>query len=374
MTPIPRRVLAEPERLDWLRLIRTENIGPITFFRLLERYGTAAAALRALPELALRGGRTKPLRVATKADAERELAANAAIGARLIAACEPDYPERLAGIDDPPPVMSLLGAAHLLRRPTVALVGARNASLNGRRLAETMARDLGARGYVVVSGLARGIDTAAHEGALGTGTGAVQAGGIDVVYPEENQDLYRRIAAQGVVLAETAIGSQPQARHFPRRNRLISGCSQAVVVVEAAEKSGSLITARMAAEQGREVLAVPGSPLDPRARGGNSLIKEGATLVESADDVHRALAGPGRLPLAERSRERFGLAPMTAPDEAEIARAMPRLLESLSPAPVLIDELIRDCQLSAPVVLTVLLELELAGRVEHQPGGRVSLI
>ncbi|HSK40776.1 MAG TPA: DNA-processing protein DprA, partial [Arenibaculum sp.] len=264
---LPRRPLSERERVDWLRLIRSENVGPVTFFRLVERFGDAGAALDALPSLAKRGGRTAPLRVCGRSDAERELAANLRAGARLVAACEPDFPGPLAALDDCPPMISVRGSGHLLHQPAVALVGARNASLNGRRMAGRMACDLGEAGYLVVSGLARGIDAAAHEGALAHGTAAVVAGGIDVIYPEENRELHGRIGEAGVLVAEMPVGTHPQARHFPRRNRIISGLSLAVVVIEAAPRSGSLITARMAADQGREVFAVPGSPLDPRCQG-----------------------------------------------------------------------------------------------------------
>ncbi|AWK87282.1 DNA-processing protein DprA [Azospirillum thermophilum] len=393
----PRRPLSDAERLDWLRLIRTENVGPITFHRLLDQFGTVRAALDALPELARRGGRTKPLRIATRAEAEREMEANRRVGARLICACEPDYPEPLAAVDDAPPVVSVLGHAHLLKRRCVAMVGARNASLPGKKFAERLARELAEAGLVVVSGLARGIDTAAHTGALAGalagGTAAVLAGGIDVVYPPENEALYRDIVAQGAVVAECPVGTQPQARHFPRRNRVISGLSLGVLVVEAAMRSGSLITARMALEQGREVMAVPGSPLDPRCQGTNNLLRQGAVLVEGADDVLRALETLRPLRMEERQRDLFGASPATAggtgrgtgngtgngaagpavTDEAELARARAVVLENLSPTPVTIDELVRGCQLSAPVVLTVVLELELAGRVQRQPGNQVSL-
>jgi DNA processing protein len=369
----PRRPLSDAERLDWLRLIRTENVGPVTFHRLIEQYGTARKAIDVLPDLARRGGRVKPLRVMPKAEAERELEANARLGARLLCWCEPDYPEPLAAVDDAPPVISVLGHAHLLKRRAIAMVGARNASLNGRKFAEGLARDLGAAGLLVVSGLARGIDTAAHRGSLATGTAAVVAGGVDVVYPEENEGLYRDIAAQGAVVAECAVGTQPQARHFPRRNRIISGLSLGVVVVEAAMKSGSLITARMALEQGREVFAVPGSPLDPRCRGTNNLIRQGGTLVEDADDVLRVFQHLKAPPLAERE-DLFSVARPAVPDESEVQRARAIVIENLSPTPVAIDELVRGCQLSPPVVLTVVLELELAGRVQRLPGNQISLI
>ncbi|MEI6560089.1 MAG: DNA-processing protein DprA [Rhodospirillaceae bacterium] len=374
-----RRPLSDTERLDWLRLIRTENVGPVTFFRLLEQCGSAARALQLLPEMARRGGRSKPLRITSKAEAEREIAATARLGARLLAACEPDYPAALAAIDDAPPLISLLGHGHLLSQGAVAVVGARNASLNGRRFAQQLARDLATAGLVVVSGLARGIDTAAHQGALPGGTVAVLAGGVDVIYPEENEPLYRRLKAEGALIAECPVATQPQARHFPRRNRLISGLSLGVVVVEAAAKSGSLITARFALDQGREVLAVPGSPLDPRSEGPNALIRQGATLVQSAADILEALAGLARPPLAERLQGDLFLAPppalVTPPaDETELARARTLVLESLGPTPVPVDELIRGCQLSPPIVHTVVLELELAGRVERRPGNQVNLI
>ncbi|MBP2297810.1 DNA processing protein [Azospirillum picis] len=365
--------MTDTERLDRLRLIRTENVGPITFHRLIEQYGSAAAALDALPDLAKRGGRAKPLRILSKADAEREMQANRRFGARLLCAGEPDYPEPLAAVDDAPPVISVMGHAHLLRRRAVAIVGARNASLNGKKFAESLARDLGAAGLLVVSGLARGIDTAAHTGALAGGTAAVLAGGIDVVYPPENEQLYRDIVAQGAVVAESPIGTQPQARHFPRRNRVISGLSLGVLVVEAALRSGSLITARMALEQGREVMAVPGSPLDPRCHGTNNLLRQGATLVERAEDVLQAIETMRPPAVREREADLFSAARAAEPGEADLAKARSLVLENLGPSPVTIDELVRGCQLSAPVVLTVVLELELAGRVQRLPGHQVSL-
>ncbi len=371
---LTRRPLSDAERQDWLRLIRAENVGPITFFRLLVQYGSAAAALKALPDLARQGGRTKALRIPTKAEAERELAACARAGVRVLAACEPDYPEALATVDDRPPLLFVLGHAHLLRRPAVAVIGARNASANGRRFAHLLARDLSEAGLVVVSGLARGIDAAAHEGAMAGGTVAVLAGGVDVIYPEENEALYRRLIVEGVAISENPVATQPQARHFPRRNRLISGLSQGVVVVEAALKSGSLITTRFALEQGREVLAVPGSPLDPRCQGTNSLIREGATLIQSAADVLQALAHLTRPKAGEGAESGPAAKPSPPPDETDLVRARALVLESLSPSPVPIDELVRGCQLSAAIVQTVVLELELAGRAERRPGNQVNLI
>ncbi len=374
----PTRALSAKDRLDWLRLIRTENVGPVTFRHLVARFGTAGAALEALPELSRRGGRARPLKPASKAEAERELAALERLGTRLVAVGEADYPPALAPVDDAPPLLAVRGYAHLLQRPMVGMVGARNASINGRRLAQRLAGEVAAAGFLVVSGLARGIDSAAHEGALAGGTAAVMAGGIDVVYPPENTDLYARIIEAGVAVSETPPGTQPQARHFPRRNRLISGLALGVVVVEAAPRSGSLITARLAGEQGREVFAVPGSPLDPRAQGCNQLIRGGATLVQSADDILEGLRAMTTKPLADRQGTLFATLPAepvsvpTPVDVPEEVRAA--ILEWLSPTPTPVDELLRECQFSAAVIWTVLLELELAGRVERQPGNRVSLI
>ncbi len=373
MTPL-QRTLTEAERIDWLRLIRSENVGPITFFELLRAYGSAAAALEALPELARRGGRARNVKICSAAAAEREIDGVAAAGARLLALAEPAYPKALAAIDDPPPLITVKGHAHLLNKPALGIVGTRNASAGGVRFTENMARDLGARGLVVVSGLARGIDAAAHRGALETGTAAVFAGGIDVVYPPEHEELAADIAETGVIIAEIAVGTQPQARHFPRRNRLISGLSLGVLVVEAAPKSGSLITSRMALEQGREVFAVPGSPRDPRCRGPNHLIRQGARLTETADDVMEGLEGMMRAPLEEREIATFVAPQPEPPSDQEVAAAREVVRERLSPTPVEVDELLRQCQLTAPVVLTVLLELEMAGRLDRHPGGRVSLL
>ncbi|MBB4287106.1 DNA-processing protein DprA [Roseospira goensis] len=371
---VPAMALSDTDRRDWLRLIRSENVGPITFHRLLRQYGSAAAALEALPALARRGGRTRPLRVCSRAAAERELAALARAGVQVLAHGDSGYPRALAPLEDSPPLLFAVGSASLLERRAVAIVGARNASLNGRKLAHRLAQDLARADLLVVSGLARGIDTAAHQGALAGGTAAVLAGGVDVVYPPENQSLYDALVDRGVVLSEMPLGEAPQARHFPRRNRIISGIALGVVVVEAAARSGSLITARLAAEQGREVFAVPGSPLDPRAAGPNRLLREGATLTETADDVLRGLADLLRAPLAEPEAAQFrvGAAQPVSDAEADAARAV--VLVALGPAPVTVDELIRGCQLSVSVVATVLLELELAGRLERLPGGRVALL
>lgn len=361
--------LSDHERRAWLRLARTQNVGPVTFRNLLARFGTASAALEELPRMANRGG-GKNFALASEDDAARELAALAKLGGKLIASCETEFPTGLKALEAPPPVISVLGHPHLLRKEMVAIVGARNASALARKFADILARDLGFAGLVVVSGLARGIDAAAHEAALAVGTVGVVAGGVDIIYPPENEKLYAAIRNQGVILSEMRLGEAPQARHFPRRNRIISGLSRGVVVVEAAEKSGSLITASYAIDQGREVFAVPGSPLDPRARGANRLIKEGATLTESAEDILSVLSP--MLGSAFEEPDSLSPTPATEALEAEADRIRSRVEEALGPAPVEIDELIR--QLGAPVaaVLTVILELELAGRCRRHPGNRVS--
>ena len=372
MRPSDPRPLDDDERLAWLRLIRSEKVGPISFRQLLARYGSAELAIEALPEIARRAGRSRPIRIGAKDAAERELAAIQRLGGRALALCEAEYPVPLAAVEDAPPILFLLGDASRLHTPCVALVGARNASANGRRLARDLASGLGRAGFTVVSGLARGIDAAAHGGALESGTVAVLAGGVDVVYPPEHEALYRDIADRGAVLAEMPPGTEPQARHFPRRNRLISGLSLGVVVVEAALRSGSLITARCALEQGRELLAVPGSPLDPRARGCNHLLRQGATLVEEPDDVTRALLGmaaPGRRETAAEAKE----SPAPIPSEDEVDRVRRRIESLLGAAPVTVDEVIRQSHLSPAVVNTALMELELAGRAERQSGNRYAL-
>ncbi len=374
----------DAERIARLRLVRSDHVGPITFRELLRHLGNARAAVDALPSLAARGGRRR-LTVFPKAQAEAEIADFAKHGGRHLFMGEADYPPALAAVEDAPPVLLLLGDAALLRRPAVAVVGARNASANGRRLAREIAAGLAAEGILVVSGMARGIDTAAHEGALSGGTAAVLAGGPDIVYPEENRPLYEAIGARGAILAESPPGLVPQARHFPRRNRIISGLSRGVVVVEAAPRSGSLITARLANEQGREVLAVPGSPLDPRCRGSNDLIRRGAGLVESAADVLSAIGGIGGVGAVERA----AIAPPPAiarpPAVAQAAAAdaggatgddavRRRVVEALGPSPAPIDAVIRELGVAPRAVMTVLLELELAGRLQRLPGNIASLL
>lgn len=365
--------LTQAEKINWLRLSRTENIGPITFYRLIERFGSAGKALEALPGLAARGGRSKPLTPPALVQIEAELEDLEKLGGKIItAACE-EYPLALSATDDAPPVISVIGNTDLLNSSCIAMVGARNASLNGKKFAEKLARDLGARGQTIVSGLARGIDTAAHVGSLDSGTIAVVAGGIDVVYPEENKKLFDAICERGLVIAESPLGMAPIAQHFPKRNRIVSGLSKACVVVEATMKSGSLITARMAGEQGRDVMAVPGSPLDPRASGPNHLIREGATLIRSADDILEILMNFSGNSLREPFYPSSFIAAGEAP-ESLAENAQENVLSHLSYTPISIDELLRSCHVTIPVLQTILLELELAGRVKRLPGNRVSLI
>ncbi len=381
MSP-PLRALTETERLAWLRLFRSENVGPITFRQLLRRFGSAEAALEALPDLSRRGGRARPVRICPADTAEHELAELTRLKAQLLALCEPDYPEALRAVDDAPPLIALRGRSELLQRPAVAVVGARNASANGRTLARRLGGELAEAGYLVVSGFARGIDTAAHEGALTQATLAVLAGGLDTIYPPQNATLFDRLTREGVLLSEMPPGSEPQGRHFPRRNRIIAGLSLGIVVVEAARRSGSLHTARLAADYGREVMAVPGSPLDPRAQGCNGLLRQGATLIESAAHVLEALAGstPAITPafpetaVTEAAATRVEIVGATGPGSEEQPQATDKITELLSPTPISVDELIRQCQLSAASVGTLLLELELAGRLERHPGNRVALI
>ncbi len=354
------------EIVERLRLVRTEGVGPITYRRLLDRYRSPAEALDALPALARAGGRASPLRIPNAADAERELANLDKLGARLLFLGEPDYPALLAETESAPPVLAVLGHVAALRSRCVALVGARNASTNGKHMAELLAHDLATAGLVVVSGMARGIDTSAHTGALRAGQ---TVAAIAVVYPAENAELQRRVAEAGAVVAEAPFGTAPQARHFPRRNRVIAGLSLAVIVVEAAPRSGSLITARFATEMGRELFAVPGSPLDPRCRGSNDLLRTGAHLVESASDV---LAN-----LPDRARRRPGISEPTAPYEGppidpDVARRL--IIENLSADPTEVDDLVRRCQLSASAAIAALLELELGGRVEMLPGNKACLV
>jgi DNA processing protein len=365
-----RASLSDEQRIDWLRLIRSDNVGPRTFRDLVNHFGGARAALDALPTLARRGGAAAS-RICSRQEAEKELAAARARGIAMIALGEPDYPPRLRMIDDAPPLIAVRGERTILTRHLVAIVGSRNASAAGMKFAARLARDLGAAGYGIVSGLARGIDAAAHRASLESGTIAVLAGGHERIYPAEHVPLAEEIVAHGAAVSEMPLAWEPRAHDFPRRNRIISGLAVGVVLVEAARRSGSLITARLAGEQGREVFAVPGSPLDPRAEGTNGLIKQGATMLTEAKDVIDALApivGRGfDLPVEEPARD-----DPVAGEPSEDERS--RILALLGPSPCSIDDLVRLSRSSPAIVRMVLLELELAGRIERHGGGLVSLV
>ena len=371
--PLPQAPLDPAQRLACLRLIRSDNVGPVTFRELINHFGGAVQALEALPELSRKGGRRQALRICPRDVAQAELDSAVKIGARPIFTIEPGYPPALAAVDAPPPLLYVKGNAGHLTRPMVAIVGARNGSAAGQKLARLFASQLGAAGFVIASGLARGIDAAAHDAALATGTVAVLAGGIDNIYPPENAGLQRAIGERGCLVTENPPGFVPRAQDFPRRNRIISGLSLGVLIVEAARRSGTLITARMAGEQGREVFAIPGHPLDPRAEGTNALIKSGATMVTEPEDVLSALApmlreSPGPAFLAAPGGPPPGGARLASPPRE--APRMPdgdreRLLAALGPAPVDIDELGRATGLPVRAIQVALLELALAGRVER---------
>ncbi len=399
-----RRDLDDAEKIDWLRLIRSENVGPRTFKVLLDRHGTAGAALRALPRLAQRAT-SRAIAIFSAADAEAEWNRARKLNIRFVALCEPAYPDALRSIDAPPPLLAVAGQVEALARPTVGIVGSRNASASGLVFTERLTRGLAGAGYVIASGLARGIDVKAHVASLDTGTVAVLAGGHDHIYPSEHEGLARRICERGALISEMPLGWEPRAREFPRRNRIVAGLSLGVVVVEASRRSGSLITARFANEQGREVFAVPGSPLDARAEGTNDLIRQGATLCTSAEDVVAALAplrdgAPPPAALGEAARpapeaeplwdeldlsedaegERDEAGPPTPPRPAEPVPPEPRgsdpkglIAALLGPAPVLVDELIRASGLAPRTVQAALVELELDGAVSRHDGHRVSL-
>jgi DNA processing protein len=361
--------LTDEARIDWLRLIRSDNIGPRTFKSLLQNFGSASAALDALPMLARRGGATRPIRILPRADAEREFETARRLRAQFIGSGEAAYPQRLAAIDDAPPLLAVRGNLAALSRPMIAIVGSRNASAAGLKFAERLARELGEAGFVIASGLARGIDAAAHRASLATGSIAVLAGGQDRIYPEQHTDLLEALLPEGAAISEMPFGWEPRAPDFPRRNRLISGLSLGVVIVEAAKRSGSLITARFALEQGREVFAVPGSPIDPRAEGTNGLLKQGATLVTEAADVISVLE-----PILGHRNEMSAREPdehIFAGEPESDARA--RIVALLGPAPVTLDDLVRLSNSTPATVRTVLLELELAGRIERHGGGLVAL-
>jgi DNA processing protein len=352
--------------IDRLRLVRSAGIGPVTYRQLIARFGSASAALAAVPDLARRGGGKAPS-LHSRDDAEREIARVDKLGAKYLALGQGLFPRLLAELEDAPPLLIAKGNLNLLDRPAVAMVGARNASAAACRFARGLAYDLGQQGIVVVSGLARGIDSAAHDGALESGTIGVIAGGIDIFYPPENEERQKAMIERGLVVAEMPPGTEPRARHFPYRNRIIAGMTSGTVVVEAAPRSGSLITARLAAEAGREVMAVPGSPLDPRAQGCNQLIRDGATLVQSAVNVIEELR-PAESRVASPPT-RFETAPAGEPDETLLGT----IEELLGPSSVPVDELIRLSGAAAGAVQLALLEIDLAGRLDRHAGGKVSL-
>ena len=361
--------MTHAERLARLRLIRTPHVGPVSWHQLMQRFGSGEAALDALPDLVLRGGAGRA-RIAPLEVAEREIDRVAALGARHIFSDEDDYSPMLREVEGAPPVVVVRGDAAMLRRPCVAIVGARNASAIACRFARQLAADLVARDVTVVSGLARGVDTAAHVGALGGSTVGVIASGIDVAFPPENAALQEKIASDQLLIAEQPPGTEPLARHFPSRNRIIAGVAHGTVVIEAAPKSGSLITARRAGDYGREVMAVPGSPLDPRAQGCNLLIREGATLIQTVDDVLEAV-GPIDVRMVREPVRPYTTAP--APMDASDGERR-SLIDLLGPTPVAVDELVRQSGQAASTVQLLLLELELAGRVERHAGAKISLV
>jgi DNA processing protein len=365
--------LTDQQKLDWIRLARSENVGAVTFRHLIERYRTPSKALEAVSSLALKGGSKRAITICPLDLAEQEMNAAQTFGATFVPLGSTDYPAILAQIHDPPPFLWIKGRVNLLSQKCVGIVGARNASAAGARFSAQISRELSYHGYCVVSGLARGIDAAAHESVLNSNgmTVGVVAGGVDVIWPSETKHLAHRMWEEGVCISEMPMGEQPRNRHFPRRNRIIAGVSQGIVLVEAAEKSGSLITAQYALEQGREILAIPGSPLDARAAGCNALIRNGATLTRNIDDILDALAHWKAPQTAREPEKEFTHAP---PSDDAIENARPTVLNLLSPTPTLLDDIIVQSGIAIPIVQTILLELDLAGRLERHHGGYVSLI
>jgi DNA processing protein len=370
-----KNVLTDRQKLAWLRLIRSDNVGPATFRDLINHFGSAETAIHMLPELSARGGSTRPIRIATQDEAERELEGLSRFGAELVGIGEPDYPAALRQIDGAPPLLTVKGNLSVTQHPAIGIVGSRNASITGAKFAAMMAHDCGRAGYTIVSGLARGIDAAAHRASIETGTIAAMAGGIDQPYPPEHLPLLDEIwNGNGLAISEMPFGWEPRARDFPRRNRLIAGIALGVIVIEAAEKSGSLITARRAADFGRLVFAVPGSPLDPRCQGTNNLLKNGATVTTEAKDVLEAIAPLSRIdlfspPEVEEPPQERDVPDMLPPSEDERSR----IIQSLGPTPVEIDDIIRHTGLAANTVYLILLELDLAGRLHRHAGGLVSI-
>lgn len=371
---IPNPTLRSADPVDVIRLIRSEQVGPMTFFHLVKFCGSVTKAIEMAPGISQRGGRKKPIVITPKAAAEREYEALTRYGAQVVLYGEESYPRLLQFIPDAPPLFTVRGHAHLLSAPNlIGMVGARNASANGCAFAKKLASELGAADCIVVSGLARGVDAAAHRGALPHGTIAVIGGGIDNVYPAENAALYEEIAQAGAIVSELPFGMAPHAKSFPARNRIIAGMSRAVAVIEASLKSGSLITADYAADYGRDVFAVPGSPMDPRASGTNSLLKQGAAMLESARDILLSLTPMGELPLAEPRNSGFAENPAIVPDEQLLDEARRAVLAALSYSPTLMDDILEASGTTPHLLMAVLLELELAGRLTRHPGARVSL-
>lgn len=367
-------MLADFPLFDCLQLIRSENVGPVTFFKLVERFGSPKTALEHLPEMAKKGGMKRAIQIAPRDKIEKEITLTEKFGARFIRYGEADYPKLLEHIHSAPPLLIMRGHSHLWEdaQKCVAMVGSRNASAAGQNLTKKLARECGERGLTVVSGLARGIDSNAHQGALASGTIGVIAGGIDNIYPPENKMLFDAMAEQGAIITEQMFGTSPQAKNFPARNRIIAGMCAGLLVVEAAPKSGSLITAKYALEQDREVMAIPGSPMDPRSAGANGLIKEGAALVQSVNDIMEVLQRP--LQLSEKKQSSFDFQSLSEPQENELEKARQSVLSLLSPVPTEIDELARQSQIPLAVLQQVLLELELANRLSRSYGGKISLV
>lgn len=376
--------LSDAQRLSWLQLIRSENVGAVTFINLIEHFGSASNALAALPELSIKGGKGKPIRIASRKDAEQELERAEKIGVRFVGVGEPDYPPYLRAAETPPPLVAIKGNCDCFFSPSVGVVGSRNASATGKKLTTLFCQKLGETGFKIISGLARGVDTAAHISSLETGTIAVMAGGIDHIYPPENNTLYEKILEKGgAIISEMPIGAQPRAQDFPRRNRIIAGLSLGVLVCEAAIRSGSLITARMAAEMGRIVFAIPGSPLDPRAQGTNNIIKEGALLVTRPEDIAETL-----LPLTTSNENQTSLfAPVDSIEETDQTkidnteardidandRERDAIIDALSTTPIDIETLSNSSGVPIDKIYLILVELDLAGKLVRHSGGLVSL-
>lgn len=363
------RELSFSEKRDWLRLSRTPRVGPVAFRDLLNRYKSAEAAIDALPSIM----RRKESVVPERQEIEAEMEQAESRGVKILAACEADYPFYLKTIDPPPPLISVIGRTDILHKPCAAIVGSRNASAIGQRFARQIANELGHEGYTIISGLARGIDANAHSGALETGTAAVLGGGVDHVYPRQNAELYEAMCEQGALISESPLGYRATARDFPRRNRIISGLSMGVIVIEAAERSGTLITARYATEQNREVMAAPGSPLDPRTKGCNRLIQQGAALIENAQDIINCLENI-RPPQMMEPNENYKQAEFNwQAAEKDIEKARITVLSLLSPTPTSRDEIIRLSGFTTPLVTAALLEMELNGEAIVEADGRVAL-